>query len=513
MKTNKTFKKIASTATAAILATCAIVPISVTNIYAAGTASIEITNSQAGHKYEAYQIFKGQLSGSTLSNIDWGTGIDSSKTTALLNEIKTISGFDTCANAADVADVLASKGTDEALVKQFSIIFGKYLSTTCTSSTATSSPYTISGLDDGYYLVKDKKDSLDGKNDSSYTEYIVQVLGNTSFEAKSDLPTFEKKVDDKNDTTNTSETLLDYADHDIGDEVPFTLKGTLPDNFNAYTTYKYTMHDTLAAGLTLTEDSIVVKLGDTALTKGTDYTVNTSTSDNHTFDIVFPDLKGVTGISASSEITVTYTAKLNDNAKFGTAGNPNTAYLEYSNNPYDDSDTSRTPDDTVIVYTYDVIVNKTDGNNNALPNAGFTLFKKEGSNWKEIKKIAASAATTFEFKGIDDGLYKLEESETPTGYNTIKPVYFEVVANHASGLTTLTATQQTEDGKTVEKNGFTATAADGLIKTTIQNKAGSTLPSTGGIGTTPFYVGGGVLVAAAGVYIIVKKRMKNNEDK
>lgn len=512
MKTNKTFKKITSAATAAILATCAMTPISITNVSA---ASIEITNSQAGHTYEAYQIFKGDLSGDKLSNIQWGSNVDT--TGDLMTQIKALNGFSSCSTAADVADAL-SNSNDSDIAKQFAIIIGSHLTGSAAgTSTATSSPYNISVADNGYYLIKDKDDTLNNQEDKSYTEYVVQVLGDkTNIAAKSALPTFEKKVNDINDTTSAAENLVDYADHDKGDKVTFTLKGTLPTNYDAYTTtYKYVMHDSLSNGLTFDASSVVVKVGATTLTSGTDYTVKTSTSDNHTFDIEFPNLKNVPGVTAASEIVVTYTATLNDSADIGKPGNPNEAYLEYSNNPYDDSDTGKTPPDEVIVYTYDVIIDKVDGNNQPLAQAGFTLYKYNGSSWVEVKKIAASAATTFTFSGIDDGKYKIEETETPSGFNTIKPIYFEVTADHTNGLTTLTVQEQDDSGAAVSSGGytFTATADSGEIKTTVQNKSGSSLPSTGGIGTTPFYVGGGVLVAAAGVYLIVKKRMKNNENK
>lgn len=515
MKTNRTFKKIASAATAAILATCAMAPISITNVSA---ASIEITNSQAGHTYEVYQIFKGDLSGTKLSNIQWGDNVDT--TGDLMTQIKALStDFSSCSNAADVADALSKSANDSDIAKKFAIIIGSHLKGNAAgTSTATQSPYSVSVAENGYYLVKDKDNSINGQEDKTYTEYIVQVLGDkTDIEAKSALPTFEKKVNDINDTKGASsaENLQDYADHDKGDAVTFTLKGTLPDNYDAYTAYKYVMHDTLSAGLSFNENSVEVKVGDTTLTKGTDYTVNTSTSDNHTFDIEFPNLKNIAAITSSSEIVVTYTATLNDSADIGTPGNPNEAYLEYSNNPYDSTDTANSPKDEVIVYTYDVIIDKVDGDLQPLANAGFTLYKHNGSDWVEVKKIAASTATQFTFSGIDDGKYKLEETETPSGFNTIKPIYFEVTANHTSGLTELKVQEQDDSGNAISSGGytFTATASSGEIKTTVQNKSGSSLPSTGGIGTTPFYIGGGVLVAAAGVYIIVKKRMKNNENK
>ena len=126
-----------------------------------------------------------------------------------------------------------------------------------------------------------------------------------------------------------------------------------------------------------------------------------------------------------------YEAKLNTNAVIGAQGNLNTAYLEFSNNPYVEG-TGKTPDDTAIVFTYQLTVNKKMGDNTTdLPGTAFKLEKKKANNiWEEVGRTTAGTETTFEFKGLDDGTYKLTEITTPPGYNTIEPIVFTINADH-----------------------------------------------------------------------------------
>lgn len=193
---------------------------------APATYSITINNSATGHTYEAYQIFTGDLSGTTLSNIVWGSGISEAGQTAL-------------GDAAAKAETLKTEADAKAFAKEVA----PYLTSAASANTVTDRKYVISGLVAGYYLVKDKDGSLTGGNDS-YTEYIVKVVSNTTATPKSSVPTVEKKVKDINNSTETTMTdWQDSADHDIGDSVPFQLKGTLADNVSSYTTYKVVFHD------------------------------------------------------------------------------------------------------------------------------------------------------------------------------------------------------------------------------------------------------------------------------
>lgn len=480
------------------------------------TYSITINNSAKDHTYEAYQIFTGNLSGTTLSNIVWGSGVSEAGQTAL-------------GDAAAKAETLKT----EADAKAFAKAVAPYLTTAAGSAnTVTDGKYVISGLAAGYYLVKDQDGSLTGDNDS-YTEYIIQVVGNVTATPKSDVPEVQKKVKDINDSTDTTKTdWQDSADYDIGDSIPFQLKATLADNVSSYTTYKVVFHDTLSKGLTYNNDAKVYIDGTETNGFAVTATVN---ADGTTLTVSCDDVKALNAVN-SSAITVEYTAKLNENAVLGSAGNPNEVYLEYSNNPNKsekgNNETGETPKDVVIVFTYKTIINKVDSENKPLTGAAFKLEKlikgKDGAadTWTTVKEFTVDETTTsFTFSGLDDGQYKLTETKTPVGYNTIDPIYFVIEATHdetadAPTLKTLNAyltdangNKQTEmkDGESVNIDLGTVDLTAGSITTTVVNKSGSKLPSTGGIGTTIFYVLGGVLVLVAVVLLVTNKRMSGAE--
>ena len=481
------------------------------------TYSITINNSAKDHTYEAYQIFTGDLSGTTLSNIVWGSGVSEAGQTAL-------------GDAAAKAETLKT----EADAKAFAKAVAPYLTTAAGSAnTVTDGKYVISGLAAGYYLVKDQDGSLTGDNDS-YTEYIIQVVGNVTATPKSDVPEVQKKVKDINDSTDTTKTdWQDSADYDIGDSIPFQLKATLADNVSSYTTYKVVFHDTLSKGLTYNNDAKVYIDG--TETNGFTVTATVNADGTTTLTVSCDDVKAL-GAGNSSVITVEYTVKLNENAVLGSAGNPNEVYLEYSNNPNKsengNNETGETPKDVVIVFTYKTIINKVDSETKPLTGAAFKLEKlikgKDGAagTWTTVKEFTVDETTTsFTFSGLDDGQYKLTETKTPAGYNTIDPIYFVIEATHdvtadAPTLKTLNAyltdangNKQTEmkDGESVNIDLGTVDLTAGSITTTVVNKSGSELPSTGGIGTTIFYVLGGVLVLAAVVLLVTKKRMSGAE--
>ena len=486
-----------------------------TTAFAEETAySITINNSAKDHTYEAYQIFTGDLSGTTLSNIVWGSGVSEAGQTAL-------------GDAAAKAETLKT----EADAKAFAKAVAPYLTTAAGSAnTVTDGKYVISGLAAGYYLVKDQDGSLTGDADA-YTEYIIKVVSDTTATPKSSVPTVEKKVKDTNDSTGVTSDWQDSADYDIGDSIPFQLKATLANNVSSYTTYKVVFHDTLSKGLTYNNDAKVY-IGGTE-TNGFTVTATVNADGTTTLTVSCDDVKAL-GAGNSSVITVEYTVKLNENAVLGSAGNPNEVYLEYSNNPNKseegNNETGETPKDVVIVFTYKTIINKVDSENKPLTGAAFKLEKlikgKDGAadTWTTVKEFTVDETTTsFTFSGLDDGQYKLTETKTPAGYNTIDPIYFVIEATHdvtadAPTLKTLNAyltdangNKQTEmkDGESVNIDLGTVDLTAGSITTTVVNKSGAQLPETGGIGTTIFYVLGGVLVLAAVVLLVTKKRMGN----
>ena len=454
-----------------------------------------------GHTYEIYQIFTGDydaLQPSMLTNIKWGTNgkggtAGDAVDQTILNELSAVASYTSDSDKLDVIE--------------------KYVTLTSPVETIVNGgSVEVVG---GYYLIKDKDGSV--PSSETYTPYIVSVVGNVTIEPKSnEVPKFTKKLKDTNDTTGDVSGWQDSADYDIGDKIPFRLQGTVSKDYDSYSKYYYAFHDVEEKGLTFDSSSVKVFVGDEVTgTKidASNYTVVTSPTDGCTFEIVFDDLKKVTGVTANSIITVTYESTLNTDAVLGAHGNVNTAKLEYSNNPRGDGK-GETPWDNVIVFTYKVVVNKVNQDNQPLEGAEFTLTKKisDGSVVVKTMTIDATTGTQFTLSGLDDGEYTLTETVTPAHYNTISPITFTVNADH-----TITWGAESRDSILTSLSGntasgeitFTPNTADGSLTTKVINKIGTTLPGTGGIGTTIFYVVGGGLMVAAAILLITKKRMEN----
>ena len=465
------------------------------------TTLYRITAPATTHIYEIYQIFTGDYSTDAagtakLANIKWGangTGtVGAAVDQTILNELSNVS----------------SSASDKAKLD----VIEKYVTLTKPVETITNGG--TADVVGGYYLIKDRDGSLSGSE--PYTTYLVSVVGNVIINPKSSaVPEFKKKLKDTNDTTGDVSGWQDSADYDIGDYIPFRLQGTVPADYDSYKTYYYAFHDVEETGLTFDSSSVKVFVGDEVTgTKidASNYTVVTNPADGCTFEIVFDDLKKVTDVTADSIITVTYKSRLNENAVLGAHGNVNKAKLEYSNNPRGKG-TGTTPWDNVIVFTYKVVVNKVDQDNHPLEGAEFTLTKKINGGTEVIKTMTIdSSETQFTLSGLDDGEYTLTETVTPAHYNTISPITFTVNADH----TITWETERREDiltslsgDKKVGEITFSVDKTAGTLTTNVINNIGTTLPGTGGIGTTIFYVIGGGLMVAAAILLITKKRMEN----
>ena len=466
------------------------------------TTLYRITAPATTHIYEIYQIFTGDYSTDAagtakLANIKWGA-----------NGTGT-AGEAVCQTILDELSKVSSSASDKAKLD----VIEKYVTLTSPVETITNGG--TADVVGGYYLIKDKDGSLSGSE--PYTTYLVSVVGNVTINPKSSaVPEFKKKLKDTNDSTGDVSDWQDSADYDIGDDIPFRLQGTVPEDYGSYKTYYYAFHDVEEAGLTFDPSSVEVFVGDevtgTKITTG--YTVDTSPADGCTFEIVFDDLKKVSGVTANSIITVTYRSKLNGNAVLGAHGNVNKAKLEYSNNPRGDGK-GETPWDNVIVFTYKVVVNKVDQDNHPLEGAEFTLTKKIAGGTEVVKTmtIDGSDKSLFTLSGLDDGEYTLTETVTPANYNTISPITFTVNATHEIEWDSISTrdnvlTSLTGDKKVGEIT-FDVDKTAGSLSTNVINNIGTTLPGTGGIGTTIFYVVGGGLMVAAAILLITKKRMEN----
>ena len=485
--------------------------------FASNTHSHKITvNGNDGHQYTAHQVFKGGISDGKLTDIEWGDGVNGLN---LLDALKAADAeaYGACTSAEDVAAVLAGYENNSAKVDAFAEIVKKHLTTTVAGvSSGTKAPYVINVTGDGYYFVEDTTASLPSGDTKS--AYILKVAGDVTVTAKDDVVTSEKKVKDTNDTTGAVTEWQDSADYDIGDYVPFLLKATLPDNYEKYKSYSMTFHDReevygegtgAYAGLQMVMKNadypFVVKVDGNVLDEKF-YEVEMSANGHCTFEVHIPDMKA-TPAKNSSVITVEYYALLTANANVGALGNKNTLHVTYTNDVYQGGEEGTTEEDTVIVFTYKTVINKVDPNGNALAGAEFTLEKEDkDGNWNAVAVVKNAEGTTFTFKGLDDGDYRLVETAAPAGYNKMDDIYFTVTASHdvESADPRLTSLSGNVTTGTIV---FAKDVAAGSLIADVENRQGSTLPSTGGMGTTILYIAGLFLVISAAVLFITKRRV------
>lgn len=469
------------------------------------TFSLTLNKAVEGHTYEAYQILSGNLleDKKTLVNIEWGEGINAEGQTAL--------GGD----AAEYAKTLAEMGNNSSELKEQAQIIGANLASASGSVTVTDpdAKNVISNLKPGYYLIKDKDDSIQGQD--SYTEFILHVTDDVEANVKADITSVEKKVKDTNDTTGDTTGWQDSADYDIGDDVPFQLTAKLANNIESYDKYYLKFNDTLSEGLDYNNDA-VIKLGDQVVTDSFKPSYDATAK---TLTFTCDDIKAF-GAKNSDKIVVEYTAKLNEKAvEKGADGSTNTVYLDFSNNPNigGEGDRGKTPEDKVIVFTYKLIVNKFEmvgEEKKPLTGAEFSLFKKVKVDGKdelvEVKKIVNAEGTEFRFEGLDDGTYVLRETKAPFGYNIIeKDQTFTISAEHeenSDDLPKLIALTGNPASDTIIDLGVVL--EKGELSTDVENKKGAVLPSTGGAGRVAIYVIGAILVLGGGIVLVTKKRVR-----
>ena len=449
------------------------------------TYTIQLSGTSEGHLYEVYHIFSGTLDASnTLTNIEWGEGVSESGRTHF-------------GDASEKAASLSGKQNDSAEAKAFAQDLDQYLSggETFQSQQGTT---TISGLKPGYYLIKDRNDTLENKKGHAYTSFMLQVAKDTTVAVKADVPTLTKQVQ-----ANGSQNYTVATEYRIGQNIPFQITATLPSNYAEFPQYVFTIKDTIPAGMTYNNDArVYLKEGGTEKDISTFFPISYT---GNVITITAGDLKGNQEVTASSKIVVRYTASLNNYPIMGGVGNPNIASLTYSNDPNgNNSSTTETPETKANVYTYQLEVNKVKENQAALAGAGFTLYKKINNQYTEIKKFEAGSNSRFDFKGLDSGDYTLVESTVPVGYNAMKDVEFTIsgTIDSTGALTNLTATSATAT--------FDSNVNTGVITLKVVNKRGALLPNTGGIGTTILYLVGTSLVLGAGVLMIIRKRANSN---
>lgn len=585
--------------------------------------TITIANDNVAHPtyvYKAYQIFSGDLDeAGTLSNIEWGTGVNGA---ALLAALKSIDAYKDCNDAEDVAAVLAKNSAhDNEVAVAFADLVSTYTLTdpagkdeesnrtyaylnTANAKTSTfddvSKNYEIEVEGDGYYLVINTTIPVDGAGNvtenTTFSRHILQVVRDVKVSHKGTFPTSGKVINENGEKKNVNEAS-------IGDVIDFDIWGTLPSNIAFYDTYFYRFNDTMSKGLTFNNDVVVtIKNAGKPDVVVTEYfwinatTYNPTTGTQITIAIqdllALRHLKDSNGdpvvIDPHTQVVVDYTATLNENAVIGVEGNPNILDLDFSNNPNVDGDPSitppppgpeepvpqypigETPDHQTITYTTELKITKVNGKNEILPGAEFALtgngvnivlisgdyfrlataedteptggwwyllkdstytqvaprdddpatdgvnednkdayesttdryvredfaiVDSEDNTLTNVKAFVDETSGIVKFTGLGAGTYTLTETVTPKGFNTIDPIKFEILFN--------------AETKTFSSsnNEIDLDIVNGVFTTTVVNEAGSKLPSTGGMGTTLFYVFGSVMFVGAAVLLITKKRM------
>ena len=505
------------------------------------------------HGYIAFQIFKGVISkdNPTLSGVDWGEHIiDHDEFLKQLRADTTIGRYFT--NATSVPEVLAviSKWDDS---DDDSIAFARFVCHYLYSNGAAPDSDIVSGNSSitipeaGYYLIVDNIDFSNGDYYHAYNSFLlvnvpqaVQTSYNVTINHKVVKPTVEKKVYDNFDNQDGTSTgdFGSSADHAINEKFQFQLIAKLPagrDEGRAYDYYdKYSVifHDTLSDGITYAKDdnldSVVIESNGKTYNIPKDslkYTIDTTDLESqNSFVVNIPDVKACAkdagfDLNDGATITVTYTAHLNEKAAVNTEGgstsNINKVYLTYSNNPKDESSVGQTPESKVCVYTYQLNNTKyhdDDTPGNELAGAGFRLYSgKDCTKEQEIKlkknttdgtyspyfgadagdEMFSDEHGQFNVKGLDAGTYYLRETNPPKDYSACDDTKIVISATH-------------------DEHNVNLSGESNLNNKIINKKAGGiTLPSTGGIGTTIFYVVGGGLMVAAIVLLVTKKRMEN----
>ena len=438
--------------------------------------SITINNAEVGHTYSIYQVMVLESYDTTADGDGaYAYKAHSAWTSWLSSQTQYVSiddqGYITWVGQTDDSTIAAFAKNALAHAKSKNI-------TPVEEVNATSTTVSFTGLNLGYYLVDTTLGTLCS---------LDTTIPNVTMQEKNDVPKVEKKVQEDSDQSWGSENTAE-----IGDTVKYRTTVTIvPGAAN------YILHDVMDEGLTLDKNSIKID----GLTANTQYTVSTNPTDGCAFEITFAKTY-LDSITKDTDILVTYSAVVNENAKIYEDPNNNKTWLDFGEKLTPD----KTPDSTTKTYTFKVDVVKTDDDDKVLDGVQFKLYDaKTGGNEIALVKVSDGVyrlakdgetgveyITTvngqLEIKGFDANTnYYLEETKAPDGY-------------HKLGQRVEIAVKDANIEASVENGVY----KDGGVW--VENIPGKELPSTGGMGTTLFYIGGGVLVVGAAALFVLKKR-------
>ena len=469
------------------------------------TITINNGNQYVPHTYEAYQVFKGDLSadGTTLTNIIWGEGVNGDNLLAGLKAstedafkgddpltvaVETDANiFDSCASAKDVALVIGKYKDTAAVAEAFAdVVADNVVAAKKIAFTANGTTYTATAPSDGYYFVQDVTENLTHENDDgtsqsdSLSKYILQVVKDVTVEAKDTGIPVDKNI------TGVGQTKVKEGSSNIGDVIPYEVKTKVPDT-SKFDSFTFNMFDTLDAGLTY-YDTLTVKIGDETLALGDDYTVTVTKADNSPFTVpadvdtavkteggqkikvVFLDLKEYGDVAANQgkDIVITYNVVLNKNATMGKTENKNEVYFEYSKNPNDETVTGQTPKSVTKTYSTELNVLKNDGKSKALEGAIFELSGTtynfvvvDGEKYELTTYTARDGETidtTKKYWKLKDGAFTATDPSTVTDksqYDDTSKEYYKV--------TMVNVVETTNDGTTTIQ---VVSGADGKMQFT-----------------------------------------------
>lgn len=459
--------------------------------FAANTGTITINNAVDGAKYDVYKMLSFAPSNTTgdkgIYTIEagWEAFFAAAPATDYFT-VSTSAGQTTVTLKDGVTEV------DQTLAKAAIAYAEKNTIAATKTATASDEKVEFKDLALGYYAI-----------DTSLGTLCALTNTNSDFTAteKNEKPDIDKFVQEDSEIAQADEGWGKVNDADIDQKVNY--KSTITVGVGAT---NYVMHDTMEKGLTFNND-VVVKLADGTVVDPANYTVTVSPDDGHTFDVAFANTF-IEGLAKGTQFTVYYSATLNENANIVTEGNDNTVKLSYG-----EDSTWETAEHKTTTYTWkmDVFKYTMDGTSKvSLAGAKFQLLDKDGNAIKFTEvagtdvptyRVDADGAVTeittdkdgeFVLVGLDEGTYKLHETVAPEGYNKLAAdIDVNITSEYDEAALSATYKINNSDPATIE----------------VENKTGSLLPETGGIGTTIFYVAGALLMLVAFVVLVSKKRM------